>query len=126
MCLKNTHPARGPCVVETWRKAFSAHAIAVFGGAPALPDDCVMNRFAGFAIPEDGRFALIGDADGGDLIGLYVGFSQDYVSGVELRRPDVFGPVFDPAGLGVKLSRIRAERLRSRDLSGRKESRASW
>ena len=38
-----------------------------------LPDDGVVNRFAGLAIPDDGRFALVRDADGGDVLGAHLG-----------------------------------------------------
>src|SRR5919201_962723 len=31
------------------------------------PDDRVVDRLSGFAIPDDRRLALVGDADGGDL-----------------------------------------------------------
>ena len=39
---------------------------AKFGGAPVLPDDRAVDRLAGRAVPHDGRFALVGDADRGD------------------------------------------------------------
>ena len=41
--------------------------IAVRGGAPVLPDNGVMDRRAGRAIPHHRRFALIGNAYGGDF-----------------------------------------------------------
>src|SRR6185503_9789580 len=85
------------------RKPFRAHAIAVFGGAPALPHDRVMNRLAGLAIPDDCCLTLIRNADGFDLIRLYTGLSQQHVHGVELRRPNVFGSMLDPSGLRIKL-----------------------
>ena len=48
----------------------SAFSRSQIGGAgAALPDDGVGDRPAGRAIPEDRRFALIGDADRGDLLG---------------------------------------------------------
>ena len=34
----------------------------------ALPDDGVGDGLAGGPVPEDGRLALVGDADGGDLV----------------------------------------------------------
>ena len=37
------------------------------GSAAVLPDDGVMDRLAGTAIPDQSGFALIGDADGGDI-----------------------------------------------------------
>ena len=40
--------------------------IAEVGRAPVLPDDRVVDRLAGVAIPHDRRLALVGDADRGD------------------------------------------------------------
>src|SRR3982074_1318687 len=45
-------------------------------GATILPNDCVMNRFTGFAIPNNGGFALIGDADAGDIFGRGAGATE--------------------------------------------------
>src|SRR6185503_7152880 len=85
------------------RKPFRAHAIAVFGGAPALPHNRVMNRLAGLAIPDDCCLTLIRNADGFYLIGFYSGLPQQDVHCVELRSPDVFGSMLDPSGLRIKL-----------------------
>ena len=41
--------------------------LAELGGAPILPDDGVVDRLAGLAVPDDRRLALVGDADGGDV-----------------------------------------------------------
>src|SRR5947209_8618777 len=45
----------------------SAQALAEIGGAAVLPDDRVVHRHAAFAVPDDCRLALIGDADGGNV-----------------------------------------------------------
>ena len=42
--------------------------LAEVRGAAILPDDRVVDRLAGLAVPDDGRFALVGDADGGDVL----------------------------------------------------------
>ena len=52
--------------------------VAKGGGAAVLPDNCVVDRLAGGAIPDDCGFALVGDADGGDVPGLCVGFRQGF------------------------------------------------
>ncbi len=39
---------------------------AQWRGAPVLPDDGVVDRLAGLAVPDQRRLALVGDADGGD------------------------------------------------------------
>jgi hypothetical protein len=41
---------------------------ALIGGAPVLPDDRGMDGFAGLPVPDDGGFALVGDADRGNLL----------------------------------------------------------
>ena len=43
-----------------------APALAQLGGAPVLPDDRVVHRPAGRALPQHRRLALVGDADRGD------------------------------------------------------------
>ena len=45
--------------------------LAESGGAAILPDDGVVDGLAGGAVPDDGGFALVGDADGGDVAGLH-------------------------------------------------------
>ena len=41
--------------------------VADIGGAPVLPDDGVVDRLAGLAIPDHDGLALIGNADGGNV-----------------------------------------------------------
>ena len=43
--------------------------LAEVSGAAILPDDGVVNGFAGLAIPDHGRLALVRDADGRDVFG---------------------------------------------------------
>ena len=40
------------------------HHLTDIGGAAVLPNDGVINRRAGGAVPDDCRFALVGDTDG--------------------------------------------------------------
>ena len=49
--------------------SLTAQLVAQRGGAPVLPHDGIGDRSPGFALPEDRRFALVGDADGGDVGG---------------------------------------------------------
>ena len=44
-------------------------AVDDVGGAAALPDDGVGDRLAGGLVPDHGRLALVGDADGGNVCG---------------------------------------------------------
>ena len=57
--LGRRSPARG-------RRARSV--VAGVGGAAVLPDDGVVDRLAGRAVPDDRGLALVGDADGGDVL----------------------------------------------------------
>jgi hypothetical protein len=45
-------------------------------GAGVLPDDRVVDRLAGELVPHHGGLALVGDADGGDLMAVDVGLGQ--------------------------------------------------
>jgi len=49
---------------------------AKIGGTPVLPDNGPMDGPSRFLVPEEGRFALIGDADGGYLGGICFCFGQ--------------------------------------------------
>src|SRR5258708_3421833 len=42
--------------------------LAVADGAPILPDDCIVDGFSSAAIPDHRGFALIGDANAGDVV----------------------------------------------------------
>ena len=46
------------------------------GRAAVLPDDGVVDGCAGLAVPDHRGFALVGDADGGDVAGLQAGLGQ--------------------------------------------------
>src|SRR6202022_583268 len=67
------------------------------GGAAVLPDDGAMNRLAGDAVPHHCRFALVGDADRGDVLGADAGFLQRLAAGGDGGGPDVLRLVLDPA-----------------------------
>jgi hypothetical protein len=82
--------------------AFVLQAGAEGGGAAVLPDDGRVDGFAGLAIPQHGGFALVGDADGGDVAG---GCACECVANdLDRRLPDLLGVVFDPAVLGIELA----------------------
>ena len=74
--------------------------LAAFSRSPALPDDGVIDGVSGFAIPDDGGFTLIGNPNGVDWARR---FGQGGGDGVDDRLPNVFGIMFDPAGLRVVL-----------------------
>jgi hypothetical protein len=58
----------------------------------------VVNRFAGLTIPDDGRFALIRDADGRDVLWPHLGPPERLDRNADLRRPDFLWVVLDPPG----------------------------
>jgi hypothetical protein len=76
------------------------------GRAAILPDDRVLDRTAGGALPQQRRFALIGDADRCDLRGLDARVAQRTAGRFDLRTPQVGGVVFDPARLRIELRKL--------------------
>ena len=83
--------------------AVGTQRIAQPGGPPVLPDDRPVQGLAAGAVPEDGRLALVGDADGGEPAGGDAVLVEDAAGNGELRPPDVVGVVLDPSRLRVVL-----------------------
>ena len=73
--------------------------VADRGGSPILPDDGAVQRLPAGAIPEYRRFALVGDADGGDPRRGDAVVAQHGLCHGKLRMPDFAGVMFHPAGL---------------------------
>ena len=65
------------------------------GRPPILPDDRAMNRPAGGAMPQQRRFALIGNADGDDVAGARVDLAHRASASLERCRPQILRFVFD-------------------------------
>src|SRR5439155_18156235 len=78
-------------------------AITHRGGAAVLPHNGIANRPAGAAVPDDGGFALVGNADGGDITRSQLRIRECLRRHARLRRPDFIRIVLDPAGLWEKL-----------------------
>ena len=76
------------------------------GGAPALPNDGVVNRPAGFPVPQHRGFPLIGDADGCDIPGWNICFCQHFHHHGILRGPDLHSVVLYPALPGILLRKF--------------------
>jgi hypothetical protein len=74
---------------------------AEIGGAAAFPDDSWRYGHAGFTIPDDGGFALVGDATGGYAGWLRARFGEGSTAGGQLSFPDGKSILLDPAGMGV-------------------------
>ena len=69
----------------------------------ALPYNGIVYRFSRDTIPHDSGFALIGNADCGDVPGLCTGHCHGLHGHRQLGRPDFHGIVLHPAGLGINL-----------------------
>ena len=81
------------------------------GGAAVLPDDGGMDRAPGRAVPQQGGLALVGDADGRDLVRLHPGPAQRLARRGQGGAPQVVGVVLHPAGPREVLGHLR-RRLR--------------
>jgi hypothetical protein len=75
--------------------------VAQFGGAAVLPDDGVVNRLAGGAVPHHRRLALVGDADRRELDARHA--RDALVHHRRLRLPDLTRIVLDPARPRIEL-----------------------
>ena len=90
-------------IFDQFRVALFFEFLGIVRGPAALPDDGVVDRTAGGLIPKDGGLALVGDTDGSNVLRVDVPFPKDGGHALQLRHEDVFGSVFDPAGMGVDL-----------------------
>ena len=79
--VRVNHQAGG--LADVFFHAVALELLADLGGTAALPDDSVINRLAGFTLPDDGGFTLVGDTDRRDFIGADIGFASTSTS-VEL------------------------------------------
>ncbi len=85
--------------------AFCSHSIAGSRRSTILPNDRVVDRIAGAAIPNHGRFSLIGDPNGMNCISTGYG-AHRFLCYFALRSPNLFGIVLDPALLWVILRKF--------------------
>ena len=76
-----------------------AQITAEIRSAAVLPDNCVMQRRAGGFVPDDHGLALIGDADGRNVLWANPGLSNRGAAGGQRGRPKVGGIMFNPARL---------------------------
>ncbi len=88
---------------DGFRQPLAAPVRAQFRGAPVLPDDRVMDRAAGGALPQDRGLALVGDADRGDRT---VRGGGGFAAGGKDAAPDLLGIMLDPARLRVELGQF--------------------
>ena len=73
--------------------------LAVVRGAPVLPHDGRRHRLRGRPVPDDGRLALVGDADAGHVGGPLAGLLQSAPGRGQLGLPERLGVLFDPSRL---------------------------
>ena len=86
--------------------ALRLELLAKRGGAAILPDNGIADGLAGRTVPDNGSFALVGDADGGHVARLRFGFGQSLQSNRNLGCRDLLGIVLDPSGLGKDLGEL--------------------
>src|SRR5262245_16639880 len=79
---------------------------AVVRRAAILPDDRVVDRLAGLAVPDDRRLALVRDADRGHVFRPHARASERFDGDADLRRPDLLRIVLDPAGVRKNLPEL--------------------
>ncbi len=91
-----------------------------------LPHERIVERTACVAIPKNGGFALVRDADGGQIAGAQITLRQGLRDHLPRPGPDLIGIVLNPSRLGIDLLMFL---LGSRDHLGctvqNKEPRAS-
>src|SRR5438270_1657086 len=87
--------------------ALGPQPVADGGGAAALPDDGAVERRAGRAVPDDRRLALVGDADGGEVVAGDARRAQRLPRRALDRRPEVLGIVLHPARPRIVLRHFR-------------------
>ncbi len=76
---------------------------ADLGGTTALPDNGVLDRFAGFFFPDLRGFTLVRITASCNLIGTDLGFRQHFYQRGALGVPDFHWVVFYPAWFWVEL-----------------------
>ena len=86
--------------------AAGAQQVAGGRGAPVLPHDGRADGAARAAVPQHRRFALIGNADGGNVGAGQALLVQHLARHGKLAFPDVGGIVFHPAGLRKMLGKL--------------------
>ena len=96
-------PGLGP---DLQLMAAGAQGFAHRGGAPVLPDDGVVDRLAGRPVPDHRRFALVADADAGDVFCGKAGFRHGLAHGGHNRAPDFLRVVLDLARRRIDLAQF--------------------
>src|SRR4029079_11764809 len=80
--------------------------VAALGGAPILPYDRIVNRFAAFAVPNHHGFTLVGDTDTANIAGRDFCLAHDRPDGFEDGSPDFLGVVLDFPRSRINLTQL--------------------
>jgi hypothetical protein len=107
-------------------RADLAQVLAQPGGAPVLPHDRVRDRLAGLPVPDDGRFALVGDAYCQKIFCRNATLSERVARHIALRLEDLARVVLDPARLRKDLAELALARAPPGRRPRRRGSPASW
>src|SRR5207249_4998169 len=86
-----------PCAEERFQP-LGSELLAERRRAPVLPDYRVGDR-ASVAVPDDRRLALVRDSNGGQVLRGCLCLLQRFLRSLQLRLPDLFRVVLDPARL---------------------------
>ena len=91
--------AQAGALLNEWLHPLFAPLLAQRFGAPVLPDDGMVDGYAGLAAPDDGGFSLVCDTNRPDLSGGDSSFGQGVARSGELNAPDLLCVVLHPARL---------------------------
>ena len=93
-----------PCFfADFFGVALLLQRITIGCGSSALPDNGMINRLAVALVPEDGGFALVGDADGGNFPCGNAKLGNGIARNRKLCFPDFQSVMLHPAGVGIVL-----------------------
>ena len=82
---------------EFVREPFRDERFRIIGSSSALPDDRVADRFSRQAVPDDGRLALVRDADRSDILRGSSDLLHRLLRDEILGGPDLVRVMLDPA-----------------------------
>ena len=88
--------------------AFLQQPFHVVGGAAALPHNSVVNAGAGFPIPQQGGFPLVGNADGRNVPHVHATQLHRFTKCRDLGGQNIVGIMLHPARLGIVLWKFHA------------------
>ena len=101
-------------------------AVAGGGGAAVLPDDGVIDRPARRTLPDDRRFPLVGDAEGGDVGGAQARILQGQGRHAGLGLPDLHGDRAPPSRAGDSAGGTPSGPRRQSTRRHRRQSPGNW